>query len=112
MAVGHRRQGSSLLIGVAYLRCCYCKCECDINDCHARGRTYACKHCNAARIGLQNHYKSLGKEHLWRKMNKAEKKQLIVQHKGKSEGRGKRFPVKIGEEAGCCADWEVLWVNR
>ena len=64
-----------------------------------RGRSYACKDCNNARVAIIATYKANKQAHLWQQMSKVQQREEILQNKGKARGRGKKFPVKITEQA-------------
>ena len=80
-------------------KCMHCLGMFAADDMHKRGRAWACRPCNGARMALQAHYKAQNKLHQWSKMTKRDRNSLIASHRGKTKGKGRRFPIEITEEA-------------
>ena len=83
----------------SWLRCCHCLQVVTAVEAVVRGRAWACKRCNGARVALERHYKETNRMHLWMHMGREEKNNVIISNKFKSQGQGKKFPIKIAEEA-------------
>ena len=75
---------------------------------YKRGNKFACRDCNASRVALTKHYKETGKEHVWRSLSSADKNSRIISQKGRSSGSGRKFVVKLDEEA---TDVDLVWCS-
>lgn len=105
----HKQQACWLFRLVA--RCIHCQAMFDLADCVKRGASFACKPCNTARAAVQKEYKSRNQMHLWKRMTKAEQRAEIAANRGKSLGKGKKFPVELSEKASACCVCEAIQKN-
>ncbi|CAE7233349.1 unnamed protein product [Symbiodinium necroappetens] len=96
--------------------CCHCLQVVTAVEAVVRGRAWACKRCNGARVALERHYKETNRMHLWMHMGREEKNNVIISNKFKSQGQGKKFPIKIAEEVVKEDSMELNqqknWVNK
>ena len=67
----------------------------------ARSRQRRCKKCHGARRSLRAWFVKLNRQREWDDMDLVTKKQMIIDHKDNSAGKGQKRTVHVGEKASC-----------
>ena len=84
------------------LRCVECEEMVTVANSYALGRRCKqrrCKDCYNGRRSLQQWYRKMGRSDEWEKMDASEKNKLIVEHKSKGMGKGKKRAINVQERA-------------
>ena len=75
-----------------------------LKESHALGKRCKqrrCKGCFNSRRSLQQWYAKMHRSAEWEAMDPDEKTKLIIAHKDKGKGKGRRRPVNVEEQAKC-----------
>lgn len=86
------------------LRCMECQEEVPLGESHALGKKAKqrrCKDCYNARRSLQQWHTKMGRAKEWELMDPEEKNKLVLEHKSKGGGKGRRRKINVEEKALC-----------